>query len=502
MTLTRTLLVASVALAVSAPSGVLAAEADELAQIRAEIKHLKDGYEARIRDLEKRLEKAEGTRTASVAPAPVTAQPAATANAREAVRDRLGQVGAGSAFNPQISLILDGVVYGDNRQGRGAELAEGIDGIHHSHEHEGHDHGALERGFNLRETELVFSATVSPHFDARMTMTLSSSGEVELEEAYFDTRSLPMGFKLRGGKFLSSIGYLNDKHPHQWDFVDQNLAYRTLVGEHGLSDTGVRLDWLPKTGRWLTRLGVELLQGREQLFGSVDAALPEVRADGAALAGTAAGGLSAAKAGPRLVTAYAKLSPDLGDRHALQFGLWGAWTRQHQEIHDHSLEDPAAALSALEGKGALWGADWVYKYDAGLTGGHGNFSLVGEYLRTHKDLHIVFSESASRVGEARDFTQDGLVLQGTYGFAPYWRAGLRYDATGLTNRLEGPAGMLWNKSRSDRWTFALSRSLTEYSLLRLQASHANLYVDGAPEGLNQLFLQYQHSLGTHGAHSF
>jgi hypothetical protein len=48
---------------------------------------------------------------------------------------------------------------------------------------------------------------------------------------------------MRGGKFLSGIGYLNSQHPHTWDFVDQNLAYGTLLGDHGLMDTGLQLGW-------------------------------------------------------------------------------------------------------------------------------------------------------------------------------------------------------------------------------------------------------------------
>jgi len=119
-----------------------------------------------------------------------------------------------------------------------------------------------------------------------------------------------------------------------------------------------------------------------------------------------------------------------------------------------------------------------------------------------KDLKIAFHENGALVGQKRDFTQDGVVVQGTYGFLPHWLAGVRYDVTGLTNKLDGPAGNIWDKNKSDRWTFALTRQIDHFSLLRLQASHANLWVEGAKENVNQVFVQYQHSLGAHGAHSF
>lgn len=477
----RRSLLASALLAVCHP-----AVADpEINALRAEIQQLKSMYESRLAELEARLKAAEAN----------SARP-------DNVRDKLGQVSSGTAFNPQLSVILDGVYYTDNRKGEAPALLEELDGINHVHHHEGHGHSQLERGFNLRPTEVVFSASVDPYFDAYLMLTVASDGGVELEEAYFDTRSLPAGLKLRGGKFLSGIGYLNSQHPHTWDFVDQNLPYRTLLGEHGLIDTGLQLNWLPKTGSLYTLLGVELLQGNDQVFATAGLETPTARLDGNPLAPGSAGELSGKKAGPRLLTAFAKFSPTLGDNHALQIGLWGARARQHQEVHDHTLEDAASLVHALEGKSWLWGTDWVYKYDAPGAYGQGDLSLSAEYLRERKNLHIAFHEDGALVGQPRKFTQDGLYLSAVYGFAPRWQVGVRYDVTGLTNKVEGSTGVLRNYNDSNRWTLSLTHHFSEFSRLRLQASTADLWVDGEQKNVNQFFIQYQHSLGAHGAHKF
>ncbi len=467
-----------------------AAAASDIEALRAEIAQLKQQYESRIAELEARLQ-ALTSSPGSVSPAQATA--AASAPSRV----------SGNEFNPRISLILDGVYFRDHRRGASIEWLDYLDGIHHGHDHAGHAHGMIERGFNLRPVELVFEGTVSPHLDAAARLTVSDEGDLALEEAYLDTRTLPYGLKVRAGKFLSAIGYLNDQHPHQWDFVDQNLPYRTLLGEHGIQDTGVRLTWTPPTGSWYTLVGVELLQGKEQTFATSGLTTPTARADGQDLAPTWAGSLSERKAGPRLMTAFAKFGPDLGRDHALQFGVWGARAQQHQEVHDHTLEDPTAWVHALEGKGKAWGLDAVYKYDAGRYGGQGNVKLVAEYLRVDKDLAIAMHETGQFVGQPRDFSQDGAVVQGVYGLAPHWQMGLRYDVTGLgRNRVEGPTGTLRRWGKSDRWTLALTRQIDHYSLVRLQVSRGDYRVEGEKKTANQVFLQYQLSLGAHGAHRF
>jgi len=485
----RTLLAAALACAFpfAFPSPALAVSdaelAAEVAKIRAEfdqkLKDIQTAYEARLKEV-------EGRQQANAA------SPAAPA----ARQDKLGQVGSGSSFNPQISVIFDGVYYNDNKKGGGVEAMEHIDGINHSHDHEGHDHAELERGFNLRETEIIFSATVSPYFDATLNLAVDSNGGVEIEEAYFDTRALPAGLKLRGGRFLSGVGYLNSQHPHSWDFVDQNLAYRTLLGDHGLKDTGVQLGWTPKTGSLYTLLGVELLQGNEQVFASAGEEIPDDVLPGE-------GGFANKEAGPRLITAFAKFSPDLGDDHALRLGAWAARGRQHQEVHDHRAENPAAKVNGLQGDSSLFGLEAVYKFDAPGAYGQGDLTLAAEYLWQRKDLAVAFHEDdPTLLGLGRKFTQDGAYLHAVYGFAPNWQTGVRYDITGMTNKVEREGAADVGYEASDRWTLAVTRRLTEFSLLRLQASSANLYEDGDKNRVNQFFLQYQHSLGAHGAHAF
>ena len=67
-----------------------------------------------------------------------------------------------------------------------------------------------------------------------------SENGVAVEEAYFTTTSLPAGLRLRGGKLNSNFGRINEQHHHYWDFGDMPLVYDAFLGMHGLSEMGVR----------------------------------------------------------------------------------------------------------------------------------------------------------------------------------------------------------------------------------------------------------------------
>ena len=409
---------------------------------------------------------------------------------------------SGSQFNPSISLILDGNYYHDNKKGKAGDYLEEIAGISHTvHDEHAHEAHGVEQGFNLGESELVMSATVDPYFDGKLILAIDGAGSTELEEAWLQTRMLPAGIKIKMGKFLSDIGYLNNQHPHAWDFSDQNLAYSSLLGEHGLVDTGVQLTWLAPTP-FYALFGVEALQGKDQArFGAlVEEELTHETIDKANMLG----GFSAQKAGPRINTLFAKFAPDLGANHALQWGLSYAQATQYQQLLDEDETAQSGDELALNGKQTLIGTDIVYKWDSAGQYGQGDFKVIAEYLQLKKDMSVVASGIGMplAIDNKVTGTQDGYTLQASYGIAPRWQVSLRHDATGNTNELNA-AGNKTSFKDSSRNSIAISFYASEFSRLRVQASQADLADEtGKVEKVNQVFLQYTHSLGQHGAHKF
>ena len=86
------------------------------------------------------------------------------------------------------------------------------------------DHDPQQRGFNARNVELAFDGAVDPYFEgfANIVFKLDNDNQtdVEVEEAFMQTTSLPFNLQLKAGQFFAAFGRLNPTHPHTWDFVD------------------------------------------------------------------------------------------------------------------------------------------------------------------------------------------------------------------------------------------------------------------------------------------
>ncbi len=243
----KKLLQASLALAVSAPFCATAQSSMEAQALRREIEELRQAYEARLQALERRLDVTEAQRTSAASPSESTGGSARREKAPSAVESTTASTestGAASAnagnsanaFNPAVSLILSGTYTRTSRD----PADYSITGFRIPEETE---IGPGARSFHLGESELLLSASVDPWFRGLAAVALSPDNSVSVEEAYVQTTALGNGFSLKAGRFFSGIGYLNARHAHTWDFVDNPLAYHALLGTQFGGD-GLQLTWV------------------------------------------------------------------------------------------------------------------------------------------------------------------------------------------------------------------------------------------------------------------
>ena len=395
-----------------------------------------------------------------------------------------GQVTSGQAFNPSISVIPDIAYYNDNRQGAASAMLAGADGFGHAHAQDDadvHSHSSLERGFNLREVELAFSGAVDPYFDVWTTFAVGPDG-LDTEEAYVQTRKFLPGVQLRVGKFFSGVGYINKQHPHQWEFVDQSLPYDAILGGN-LCEVGLQVTWLPNLPVY-TLLGFEALQGdNERIAQQLSDLYP---------------GVFEESAGPRLFTGFLKVSPDTGYSNAVQGGVSFGHSRSHQEV---TSNEEGLLEEALDGTSWFVGSDWVWRHDSPRPFGRGDLTVQGEYLYRRKDLlDVTRDDVLAAAGGHHVSAQDGVYAQAVYGIAQRWTLGGRLDVVGLTNRVETP-GDTTDYESSRRYSAALTFNPTEFSRLRVQYDAGAVWL-GERTTFHQVFVQFQMSLGTHGAHRF
>src|SRR6266487_3150327 len=109
------------------------------------------------------------------------------------------------------------------------------------------DHDPQQRGFNARNIELAFDGAVDPYFEgfANIVFKLDNDNEtdVEVEEAFMQTTSLPYNLQLKAGQFFAAFGRLNPTHPHTWDFADTPLVSGRILGPDGLRGVGAQISW-------------------------------------------------------------------------------------------------------------------------------------------------------------------------------------------------------------------------------------------------------------------
>jgi outer membrane murein-binding lipoprotein Lpp len=445
----------ALALAFGLPLGAQAQSTEEIDNIRKQVQELKDDYENRIQGLEKRLKDAEQSATAAQ-------RSASQAEAR--TQSVAPKQASQNAFNPAISLILDGT-YGNFKQDPTKYAITGFQ-----------PPGATspgDRSFSLGESELFVTANADHEFMGALNLSLHGDDTVTVEEAYFQTIALGHGLVLKGGRYFLGIGYQNSIHAHAWDFVDESLVQRAFLGGN-YGDDGLQLTWVAPVPLFV-ELGGSVGRGRV-LVGTFDP--PNDRNKNGAGSGSV----------------FLHVGDDVGVSNSYRAGL--SYLQMSTATKEFPLADfDTTTFTNTEVK--LYGADFVWKWAPNGNYQYQNFKFVAEWFQIHREGDLT---SAAVTGP---FTQhqSGWYMQGAYQFHPYWRAGLRYDELekGSFDGGVNFANITPPAYTPKRYSAMIDWNPSEFSRIRVQYNE-----DKSQQNLtdHQILLQYIYSLGTHGAHKF
>ena len=344
------------------------------------------------------------------------------------------------------------------------------------------DHDPQQRGFNARNIELALDGAVDPYFEgfANIVFKLDNDNEtsVEVEEAFMQTTTLPWSLQAKGGQFFAPFGRLNPQHPHVWDFVDTPLVNGRLLGPDGLRGVGTQWSWLTPLP-WYSQLALAIQNGsggtgfsfRNQ--GDNGVFYNRITFD------RALGGVDDLVFIPRLESSF-----DLSSTQTLLVGASGAFGPND---------------TGKSARTEIYGADLFYKWKSAHAEGGWPFvkwqtEALGRHFEADRGVDDQFPVRET-------FDDWGAYSQVVWGFYKGWAAGLRGDVLHMeaSDYTDDP-------ERQSRWRIApdVTWYPTEFSKFRLQYNHdfleANHFMHGG--NADSVFLQFEFSLGAHGAHKF
>jgi hypothetical protein len=479
----QTLMAAAVAAALSVPGTASAVTDAEMKELREQVQQMKREYEQRIEALEKRLQQAEGASHKAEDAAAKAEGVAANAEARSAKAESAAvqasiRPASEAAFNPAVSVILNGV-YSNLSQDPARFRITGFAPT-------GGDVAPGKRGFSLGESELALAANVDHYFRGTLVATLQPDDRIGVEEATIQSLGLSNGLTLKAGRFYSSVGYQNEIHAHAWDFTDAPLANKVFLGNQ-LADDGLQIKWLAPTDTYF-ELGAEAGRGRS---------FPGSDRD---------------KNGAGAANLFARLGGDIGAGTAWRLGVSNLRTTAQNRNYTDLNSAGTQVNDSFNGASRLWVLDGVLKWAPNGNSTDTNFKLQGEYFRRSEDGNLSYDTAAASLAGTQTGTlrsaQSGWYAQGVYQFMPMWRVGYRYDRlnsgsvklgqvdSGALSAADFPIYSRYNPTRN---SLMFDFNPSEFSRLRLQFANDKSRL-GATD--NQVFLQYIMSLGAHGAHNF
>ena len=346
------------------------------------------------------------------------------------------------------------------------------------------DHDPSKRGFSLRNAELALDGAVDPYFKGFASIVLKldnhNKTEIELEETYLQSTSLPANLQLKGGQFFANFGRQNPQHPHQWAFVDQPLILNRLFGPDGLRSIGGQLSWLAPTP-FYTELFLGVFDGAGGTAHSFRNPGEDDGSGTSRFAGRATLDRHLRGPGDLLFTPRLASSFDLTDAQTLLVGASAAFAPNNTGGHQHTQ---------------IYGLDAFWKWKPAHA--HAGFPFLSwqtEFL--YRRFEAGADPLAPTPLPAETLRDYGFYSQLSWGFQPRWVAGLRGEWVN-GNKGAYNADDIYRGERT-RVAPNVTWHLSEFSKVRLQYNYdVGEYFGTA----HSVWMQLEFLLGAHGAHKF
>ncbi len=340
---------------------------------------------------------------------------------------------AGSVLNPRISVI--GTFFGSGTGNQAVARAVDV---------------------GLSEAEFSFQAYVDPYTKADFFVAFEreqedpfagpdeeaanlSEYEAELEEGYLTTLSLPYSLQIKAGKFLGAFGKLNSLHPHAFNFIDYPRMYVNYLGDEGLIDRGLSINWLvPNPFDLYQELTLEITSG--------------------ALGGPAFGGNSK----DLLYLLHLKNFFDLNDNTTLELGFTG-----------------------------MQGPNGIERYKTRM--GAVDVTLRWKPLRMnrYKSFELMIEALTSRYETgAGTISSKALFAFVRYQLDRHWFLGARYDYSEFPDDSE---------HNEKAYSAILSFHTSEFQKMELQVQRG---LPAWGDAFNRILLRVVFVIGSHGAHKY
>lgn len=300
--------------------------------------------------------------------------------------------------------------------------------------------------FEMHESEASFQAIVDPYARADFFISFGEEG-VGLEEGYLTFPAIPGGLLARVGKMRAAFGKVNTLHNHVLPWTDRPLVTRNLVGgEDGINDAGFSLARLiPNPWIFLEATGQVFRGDSNDLFRS-------------------------SKRSDLTYVGHLRGYQDITESTNIDLGV--SFSRGHNN------SGIVANFDLGRFRTTLWGGDATIRWRPLKRSIYHSFVGRSEFVWSRRGQPNAVQSAL------------GYYFSGDYQFARRWFSGVRYDRS---KRADDSS--LVDKGQSATLTYWPS----EFSQVRGQ--YRRTQYAGGPVA-NEFLMQFQFSIGAHGAHPF